>query len=118
MPQKRKAFLTRSSRQRGHTLQCAQNAIFAQSILSPILSSGAWKPATPASSELALGRKPISRLSRPFIMSKSEIVGAMARAMWVSDPRVNQIAWTQGDPQTKDLYRIMASAAQHVTTKR
>jgi hypothetical protein len=51
-------------------------------------------------------------------MSKSEIVGAMARAMWVSDPRVNQIAWTQGDPQTKDLYRIMASAAQHVTTKR
>jgi hypothetical protein len=50
-------------------------------------------------------------------MSNSQIIDAMARAMWISDPRVNQIAWTRGDQQTKDLYRILASAAQHAMTK-
>jgi hypothetical protein len=50
-------------------------------------------------------------------MSDSQIIDAMARAMWDSDPRVKQVAWAQGDPQTKDLYRILASAAKHAMSK-
>ena len=50
-------------------------------------------------------------------MSDSRIIDAMARAMWMSDPRVNQVAWSQGDPQTKDIYRILASAAKHAMIK-
>ncbi len=47
-------------------------------------------------------------------MKSAKKVEAVARAIWISDPRVNQVAWTDGDDQTKSMYRILASAALHV----
>lgn len=41
-------------------------------------------------------------------------VDAIARALWISDYRVNHVAWKAGDPQTKNLYLILAAAAMQV----
>ena len=40
---------------------------------------------------------------------RPETIEAVARALWVSDYRVNHVAWKAGDPQTKSFYRILAA---------
>jgi hypothetical protein len=54
---------------------------------------------------------PISSPEKLNQMKKTSLIEAMARSMWMSNPRVNLVSWADGDVQLKDLYRIMAAAA-------
>jgi hypothetical protein len=73
-----------------------------------IAGSAEWLPPWSIDSE---GRV---RTDLPAAPLPTEKVEAIARALWVSDYRVNHVAWRDGDPQTKSFYRILAAAAVHV----
>jgi hypothetical protein len=51
-------------------------------------------------------------------MTNSAEVETIARAMYASDPRVNQKAWVDADVNVHDIYRIMASLGLAVRTRR
>jgi hypothetical protein len=70
--------------------------------------SAEWVPPWSIDTE---GRVRTDLPAAPPAMQK---VDAIARALWVSDYRVNHVAWKDGDPQIKSLYRILAAAAMHV----